>query len=294
MQTGTDEQIAARAENARCWSRWIIYFFVWVIVCVPLVMFQSLPLVASDPTQRMYDAIEALKAENGLVIVAVDWDAGTMAENGPQTGAVVEHLFRKNLPFAIFGWAYPAGPELAEREIIAALAKRYDKVYGVDYVNLGYTTGSYQMLTGLARNIPEVVGEKDAHGAVLATYPIWQGIHDHSDISMVIDFTGSNTLQYWVQFWQGPYKVKLTYGCTGVIIPEAFPYLDAGQIKGVLKGLAGAAEYKFLLGATDLDSQKAYVKMTAQSLMHAYIILLIIIGNILYFRSRAAQRVRGD
>jgi len=293
MSAGVEQQALDRAEAARRHSRWIIYILVWVIVCVPLVLFKSLPMLASDPTVKMYEAIDALTAEQGLVIVAIDWDAGTMAENGPQTEGVVEHLFRKNLKFAIFGWAYPAGPEIAENQIVTELAQKYHKVYGTDYVNWGYKTGGYQMLTGLARDIPHVIGEKDSHGATLTDFPIMQGIHDYSNISMVVDFTGSNTLQYWVQFWQGQFGVKLSYGCTGVIVPEAFPYLDAGQIKGVLKGLAGAAEYKFLLKADDPKSQNAYVKMTAQSLMHVFIILLVILGNIIYFRTRAPRGTAG-
>jgi len=287
-----EEQAVARAENTRRWSRWIIYFFVWVIVCVPLIVFKRLPMLASDPTVKMFHAIDALKLEDGLVLVAIDWDAGTQAENGPQTEAVVEHLFRKNLKFAMFGWAYPAGPEIAEAQIVAPLAQKYHKIYGTDYVNWGYRTGGYQMLTGFARDMRKVIGANDFRGNPVADFPIMAGVTDHSSVSMVIDFTGSNTVQYWIQFWQGQFGVKLAYGCTGVIVPEAFPYLDAGQIQGVLKGLAGAAEYKFLLfGPDDPASQNSYVRMTSQSLMHAYIILLIILGNILYFRSRAAERV---
>ena len=116
------------------------------------------------------------------------------------------------------------------------------------------------------------------------------GVRDWHEIGMVIDITGSSSLDYWVAFWQGVYGVPLGYACTGVMGPEAFPFLDAGQIKGILNGLVGAAEYEVLLGVSGAGQQR----MTSQSAAHVLIIALIVLGNLLMMReARRKAQSRG-
>jgi hypothetical protein len=85
-----------------------------------------------------------------------------------------------------------------------------------------------------------------------------------------------------VDYVYGIYRTPLGYACTGVMAPEAFPYYDAHQIVGVLKGLAGAAEYEKLVGYEG----NALKRMPAQSSAHALMIALIVIGNVIFLRSR--------
>ena len=47
-------------------------------------------------------------------------------------------------------------------------------------------------------------------------------------------------------------------------------------------GLKGAAEYEKLIG----KPEKAYLGMKAQSIAHVAIILLVLLGNVVYFLSR--------
>ena len=55
--------------------------------------------------------------------------------------------------------------------------------------------------------------------------------------------------------------------------------LRAGQIKGMLCGLPGAAEYEILLNRPG----KTVKLMDAQSMGHLWIIVLVILGNIAYY-----------
>ena len=63
---------------------------------------------------------------------------------------------------------------------------------------------------------------------------------------------------------------------------DAYPYLNAGQLEGLLGGLSGAAEYEKLIGVPGT----ATIGMDAQSIAHILIILLIALGNIAYFATR--------
>ena len=66
---------------------------------------------------------------------------------------------------------------------------------------------------------------------------------------------------------------------------DAYPYLQSGQLTGLLAGMKGGAEYEVLVQKAGYS--KAYMPavaaMDSQSLAHVVIMLLVIIGNIAYF-----------
>jgi hypothetical protein len=265
-------------------TRHIIFLALWVLILATLIWPIPTHMKPSPAVRSLYNAIEKLP-RNKLVILSVSWDVGTRGENGPQTAALINHLFRSGRRFSIFGCAWPTSPMLAE-QIAESLAPRYGRHYGTDWVNWGFKAGGSPMLQALAKDIPGIISQDTRHTRITEV-PAMAGVRDYHDIGMVIDITGQSTLDAWVAFWQGPYGVPLGYACTGVMGPEAFPYLDAGQIKGVINGLVGAAEYEVLLGVSG-DGQQ---RMTSQSAAHLMIIALIVLGNLLMMREakRKAQ-----
>ena len=74
-------------------------------------------------------------------------------------------------------------------------------------------------------------------------------------------------------------------GSTAVQAPELYPYLQSGQVRGLLGGMAGAAEYEKSTGVTG----PATKGMDAQSSAHVFIMFLILLGNAIYFARRNAQ-----
>jgi hypothetical protein len=78
----------------------------------------------------------------------------------------------------------------------------------------------------------------------------------------------------------------MLFAPTAVMAPTYYPYLDTGQMAGMLTGIKGAGDYEGLLGTHSFGSRAA----GALSLVYALIILLIILGNVGYYASRAAQR----
>jgi hypothetical protein len=74
------------------------------------------------------------------------------------------------------------------------------------------------------------------------------------------------------------------------------PYVENNQIRGILAGMPGAAEYESLV-ETELQKMKitatpgkATGMMAAQSIAHVVIVLFIIFGNITYFITRKKKR----
>jgi len=72
--------------------------------------------------------------------------------------------------------------------------------------------------------------------------------------------------------------IPIVSGCTAVSAPEYYAYVNAGQLDGLLGGLAGAAEIEKLAGATGPATRG----MDGQSLAHLVIIAFILLGNVLY------------
>jgi hypothetical protein len=73
-------------------------------------------------------------------------------------------------------------------------------------------------------------------------------------------------------------------GCTAVSTPEYYPYLQSGQLRGLLGGMAGAAEYEL---ARHERQGAATRGMDAQSLAHLFVAICIVVGNLVQRRRGA-------
>ena len=88
----------------------------------------------------------------------------------------------------------------------------------------------------------------------------------------------------------------MSTGCTSIQVTDIIPYVENDQIKGILSGMPGAAEYEQLV-MNALESRgfpiaagKASVNMAAQSITHIVIVVLIILGNITYYITRKSVK----
>jgi hypothetical protein len=100
----------------------------------------------------------------------------------------------------------------------------------------------------------------------------------------------------WVQYACDPNNIPLSTGCTSIQVTDIMPYVENDQIRGILAGMPGAAEYESLVEA-ELQKMEIVGKpgeasgmMAAQSIAHVVIVLFIIFGNISYFITRKKNR----
>jgi hypothetical protein len=82
------------------------------------------------------------------------------------------------------------------------------------------------------------------------------------------------------------YHLPTIAGVTAVSAPEYYPYLQAGQLKGLLGGMAGGAEYETLIRKPALATRG----MDAQSLAHVFIALMILLGNLAFLGQDKERR----
>jgi hypothetical protein len=198
------------------------------------------------------------------------------------TMAALELCFRRDVKVVGF-CLWPAGPPLLDRAF-GEVAPRYGKVAGVDYVNLGFKEGQEAVMVRVGSSVPDAF-PADYNGTPVSTLPIMKDIENFSSVHLLISISaGYPGTKEWVQqvgqrFTNANREpIPLISGCTAVSAPEYYAYVNAGQLAGLLGGMAGAAEIEKLAGVTGTATRG----MDGQSLAHLTIIGFILLGNLLY------------
>ena len=106
------------------------------------------------------------------------------------------------------------------------------------------------------------------------------GINEFKDFAFLFSISSGypGTIE-WVQYASDPTGVPMSSGVTSIQVNEVMPYVQSGQMIGLLAGMPGAAEYEALIG----EKGSAISGMDAQSIAHLVIVLFIVLGNTAYF-----------
>ena len=155
---------------------------------------------------------------------------------------------------------------------------------GEDFVFLGFRPGVTQVILGMGTEIKSVF-DTDYYGTPLDTIPIMQNITNYDQIDILVDLASSNTTEAWIIYANDQYNLKIAAGVTGVMISQMFPYLQTGQLVGLMSGILGAAEYENLVGVPAKGMQ--YINVN--SFVHLLIVILVVFGNIAYFIQRKRE-----
>jgi hypothetical protein len=275
-------------------DRRVLYVLLLLAVTLPFFVKGSIHVPVSQPTQSLYDAVEGLP-ENSFVLFSPNFSAGTRGENGAQSEVLLRHLIlmwhKKKVRFGILAFD-PQGKTLAQ-DTVLNLQKEYDKLgygvqEGVSWVNFGYRVDETNFLRAMVKDVPGAL-TKDIHDQSVGALPVMQGIHTAKDIALILDVNPTTDYTIYIQFMQGPFKIPMGLAPTAVMVPEAFNYLDSGQIVGLLQGVQGAAEYEQLLNTPARATRAA----NSLSAAHLLLIGLIIMGNIAMLLERSKQRKSG-
>jgi hypothetical protein len=102
------------------------------------------------------------------------------------------------------------------------------------------------MVMGMGDNVANTM-KTDAEGRKLDNLPIMQGINNYSEMNLVVEFSGSSAGGLWIVFARPKFGLNVSVGVTAVMAADMYPYLQSGQLIGMLTGLMGAAEYEKLV-----------------------------------------------
>lgn len=267
--------------------RWI-FLLVAIAVIIPQLKPFKLPMEPTVPVRAIFDHIESLP-ERARVFIVFDYDPASEAELYPMTLAVIRHCFEKD--FRVMGSTFwVTGKGLISRAF-NRMEEEYDVVHGVDYANYGYQVGGAYVIIQAGNNFAAAYPMAKLQRS--EDMEISQGVERLADLDYIIDLAAGSTIDWWVAYGVERYKFTLGAGCTAVSATQYYPYINTGQINGLIGGLKGAAEYEKLLddkyglgvGEKSLlgDGMKG---MGSQSVVHALIILIVVITNIFYFLTR--------
>ena len=256
-------------------DRRVLFVIIFICVLVPLLVGARMKMTVTAPVLGLYEAIE--KIEPGSAVwLAADYDPGSMPELYPMNVALVEHLFRRNIKI-ISASLWAPGPPLAQR-VFDELAPEYGKVYGRDYVNLGFKEGREAVMLSVAENLRRTF-PRDYYGTPLDSLPMLNGIGSLQHLKMLVAVSaGYPGIKEWIQQLSTRYDIVIGGGVTAVTGPEMYPYIQSGQLVGLLSGMKGAAEYEQLVDRPGLG----IAGMVAQSTVHVMVVVFIIFANIIF------------
>jgi len=264
-------------------DRRILYILTIALMSWVLIKPIGLPIQVDEINRNYYDTIESLPP-GSIVFASLDIEAGMWGEIGPQMIATLQHLMNKDVKF-IQVCFYRADGQFVFETMVLPKVNQQDKVYGVDWVNFGYIEGHETAMSAFANNFHLPV--KDAYGNMLEDLPIMDELNDMNDIDLYIDMAGGDVMQAFRQFVV-PYDTYTLAGIQASNAPEMQIYIDSGDVHGMLNGLAGAAQYEYLLGKPGL----AIKGTDALSVISIYLFILITITNISYVIQRRQRGIK--
>ena len=265
--------------------RWI-FLAIGLAVILPYVLQAKLPMGSTNRrTQNVYDYIEKAKPGDAIIL-GLGYGPASMPEVHPMSIAITRHALRKNL--RVIAMTINVQSALLIDDIfkqVMADPEFKNKKDGVDYVNLGFKPGGALVVLGMGDSITKTYA-KDSHGQTTSQMPIFNGIRNFKDIYLLMALEATTGAGTWIFYGHEKFDVPLAMGLVAVMANDYYPYLQTGQLIGMINGMKGAAEYENLINHPD----RAMLGMTAQSVSHITIILFVIIGNIGFFVNRRRKR----
>jgi hypothetical protein len=261
--------------------RWI-YLLLAVAVIIPAAIPFHVKVGVTKEVRDIYDFVENLKPGDNLFI-AIDFDPSTLAELQPMAEAIMEQAFDRGAHLIITALSQ-FGPAMAEG-IIEDVAHRTGKKRDIDYTFLGYKPYPGIVILSMGSDF-RVPFPTDYYGTRLDSIPMMRDIHNYRDVKAVISLASGSVADMWIQYGNAKYGVPVALGVTGVMGSDYYPYLQSGQIFGLIPGVKGAAEYEQLVGRRGLGSRG----MPYQVVAHVVILVFMVITNVGYIAQRRARR----
>ena len=211
-----------------------------------------------------------------------------MGEMDLQANAIVRDLVRRQVKIIALS-TLETGPQIAQRILDQAAADSLNYRYGSEYLNLGFLPGHEAGLAQLAANGLPLNSQDFVQKQSLGSHPITANVRTLRDVALVVELAGSEEpLKMWMEQVQSRGDARIVAGVSAGVEPKARAYRNAQQLVAVLSGLVGAAQYEILSNQPGL----ALTSVNAQSAAQVVLIAIIVLGNIVYWISRARGKAK--
>ncbi|MBM3291480.1 hypothetical protein FJY84_02250 [Candidatus Bathyarchaeota archaeon] len=266
----------------------IIYLLAMISVFYPLISPMGLPIKIGAQSTKWYNYLNTIP-DGSVVLFSPNFGASSLSELLPMTVATLHHLWSKNVKVVVVAfWA--DGPIMFRTAKGLAVPESYGKVYGKDYIELGFVPNGETGMNNLGKDVLGTCSVDYVNNRPTRDYDIMKNIKVATDFNLVISIeSGTPGFDGWARQWETVYKVKFIVGCVGVSIGGMQPYVNSGQIQALMPGLSPSAEYELLIKKPGLG----IASTDAITMSHYLVIAFVIIGNVAYFLSKLGGKKDG-
>ncbi len=256
-------------------DRRVFYWILFIALMVPFLSPIGFPITISPNTQDLYDGITGDEVEEGEVwIVKFGYGVSAWSECHPSTTACTKALFREGAKIIFMGIHYDV--EMTWNKLLDTVSEDFaGKVYGEDYVFLGYITGGESACAQLASDIRSVY-PTDHWGTPLDSIPMMDGVNSVHEIDGVLSSDTGDWGGHFMTQWQSAYGTKLAEIGIAMNASTDLPRWIAGNFFGVSVGSRGGAELEILVG----ELGEATTAMDSISVSHLLLVFAILLANI--------------
>ena len=216
----------------------IIYILLALTIIIPTFLQLRMPISVSSQTQASYDYIESLPV-GSTVMVSFDFGPSSLPEPEAIAETILAHCFSRGI--RVIGLTLDPTATILGSELLEDVASKKGAILGEDYVYLGFRPGALQVILGMGISITNHF-ESDYYGTPITDIPMMQGITNYNDISVLVTLCSSSIVDAWIIYANSQYGLKIIAGTTAVINTQLTPYVQSGQLVGLLNGYLGAAE----------------------------------------------------
>lgn len=275
--------------------RRVIYTILFIAAGLPFIVDMRLPLYVWKETRSGFDITDACPTKKAVVICS-NWTAGSQGENWPEYESVVSHCMMKGIKLIVFSLdGDVTAPQFAEK-VNENQAAKYGRRYGVDWVNLGMARGAPLTMGSIGRNLKEAF-PRDMRGYATndpTKLPILANINSCKDFQILwcVEYEPNRD---WLVWMDPTGSTPIIFASAGIVTTTWYPYISSGQMKGMLAGIRGSAEYESLLEAKYGDRYKKEGLRGGRLLVplafgYLTIIVFIVIGNLGTIAVRKLQK----
>ena len=259
-------------------SRHWIFLGLLIVVVATMLMNISTKVTPAQDTRKLYRIVDSLPAGSSIMI-SFDHEASALPEIRPLTLAILRHAFSRG--HHLIGVALLAeGTGIGYRSL-EQVASEYGKVYGTDFAYLGFQPQSTAAILSMGESV-KATFPRDYLGTPYDSVPLLTSVENYRQIAMVISIADGSLTTQWIEYGKARFEVPIVAVVTAAMVTTYDPYVASGQLTAMIGGLRGAAEYEELIHHRGSGARG----MLAQTSAHIYVVAMIVLGNIIYFRSR--------
>ncbi|MCI0635835.1 MAG: hypothetical protein L0206_18240, partial [Actinobacteria bacterium] len=168
-----------------------------------------------------------------------------------------------------------------KHHVLTVVSRKPTKEYGKDYCFLGVRLGAAILIINMGQSLFDAF-PADKYGTptreLAGTGKVLEGVSKLGDFKYLACIAAGISAEQWIIYGSQKYGFPMGVGCTAVMAPDLYPYLNSKQITGIVGGAKGAWEYEARIRVPD----KATSRVPAQTMAHVLVILLVLFCNVAY------------